>query len=223
MAIRIYTDGACSGNPGPGGWGAVIETPADRLELGGHEPDTTNNRMELRAAIEGLREARDLDRDITVVTDSRYVYEGIRSWIHQWKRRGWRTATDTPVLNQDLWQELDGICPPGTRWEWVRGHTGHAGNERANRIAQWFARGPREDMPPPEDSPPKRAGKATGLPLLDHRPPGVSYLSLVDGELRRHGTWEECRERTQGRSGARYKKCRSREEEAATLAAWGIG
>jgi ribonuclease HI len=222
MTIRIYTDGACSGNPGPGGWGAVIETPVDIKELGGHEPHTTNNRMELQAAIQGLREARNLEGDIVVVTDSRYVYEGIRSWIHQWKRRGWRTAGDTPVLNQDLWQELDAVCPPGARWEWVRGHAGHAGNERADQIAQWFARGPREEMPPPADSAPKSANGNTPHPLLDHRPEGVSYLSLVDGELRRHRTWDECRECTQGRSGARYKKCRSRAEEEATLAAWGI-
>ncbi|MBN2432446.1 MAG: ribonuclease HI [Acidobacteria bacterium] len=218
--IHLYTDGACSGNPGPGGWGVVMETPGGVREYGGHEPHTTNNRMELRAAIEGLRRAP--VETLVVVTDSLYVYKGIREWIHQWKRRGWQTAGGAAVLNQDLWQELDRLNAANVRWEWTRGHAGHPGNERANRIAQWFARGPRADMPPPDVPPTRPTARKKHLPLLDHRPPGVTYLSLVGGELRRHQTWEECRHRTQGCSGARYKKCRSREEEEATLAGWGF-
>jgi len=198
-----------------------MESPTGIREMGGHEPHTTNNRMELRAAIEGLRRAAAAG-PVVVVTDSLYVYKGIRDWIRQWKRRGWQTAGGAAVLNQDLWQELDGLNTENVSWEWVRGHAGHPGNERADRIAQWFARGPRTDMPPPDLPPTRPSTTGTGLLLLDHRPPGVTYLSLVDGELRRHQTWDECRQRTQGRSGARYKKCRSREEEEATLAAWGL-
>lgn len=134
--IVMCCDGACSGNPGPGGWGVVIEWPSGEVtHASGFEAQTTNNRMELMAAIEGLA-AVGVGEMVTVVTDSQYVQQGMMSWLSNWKRRGWRTASKGPVKNQDLWERLDALA--GGRkvtWEWVRGHAGHPGNEQADRLA----------------------------------------------------------------------------------------
>ena len=146
-AVVVFTDGACSGNPGPGGWAARIKYPDGRVrELGNAESETTNNRMELRAAIEGLKLLSEEGYAITVVTDSEYVRKGITEWIHGWKRRGWRTAAKKPVLNQDLWSELDRLNTRSVRWQYTRGHAGDEDNERCDDIAQAFAQGLEPDM-----------------------------------------------------------------------------
>ena len=139
--ITIFSDGACSGNPGPGGWATRLLYADGRIcELGGFVADTTNNRMELQAAIEGLK-AIAPDDEITLITDSEYMLKGITEWIHGWKRRGWKTAAKKPVLNQDLWLQLDELNSPSYRWEYTRVHAGDPNNERCDEIAQAFSRG----------------------------------------------------------------------------------
>jgi len=133
--VEIYTDGACRGNPGPGGWGALLISGDVRKELSGAETQTTNNRMELTAAIEALRA---LKRPVhaTLYTDSKYVCTGIEEWLPQWKRRDWRTASKKPVKNIDLWRALDEAREPHTvSWRWVKGHAGNAGNEHVDALA----------------------------------------------------------------------------------------
>lgn len=133
--VQIWTDGACKGNPGPGGWGALLRCGEHEKTLHGGEPDTTNNRMELMAVIQSLRA---LTRPCSVVihTDSQYVQKGISEWILNWKRRGWKTADKKPVKNADLWQMLDEECARHRmEWRWVRGHNGDPGNERADQLA----------------------------------------------------------------------------------------
>ena len=134
--VVIYTDGACSGNPGPGGWGAVLLWGDKRKELKGGEPGTTNNRMELMAAIRAL-EALNKPCKIELHTDSQYVQKGIHEWIHSWKRRGWKTADGKPVKNDDLWKRLDAArLRHEVDWRWVKGHAGHELNERADQLAR---------------------------------------------------------------------------------------
>jgi ribonuclease HI len=133
--VEIFTDGACKGNPGPGGWGAVLRLGERVKELHGGEPGTTNNRMELTAVIRAL-EALTRPCKVRLHTDSQYVQKGISAWIHQWKRRGWRTADNKPVKNEDLWRQLDELAARHeVDWVWVKGHAGHAGNERADQLA----------------------------------------------------------------------------------------
>ncbi len=141
---EVYTDGACSGNPGPGGWGAVLGWQGKTREISGGEAATTNNRMELMAAIAALES---LTRPVTVRihTDSTYVKDGITQWIHRWKRNGWKTANKKPVKNEDLWRRLDAaLARHDVSWHWVKGHAGHPGNERADALA-------REAVPRPGD------------------------------------------------------------------------
>jgi ribonuclease HI len=133
--VEIFTDGACKGNPGPGGWGAVIRSGAREKELSGGEPLTTNNRMELLAAIRAL-EALKRPCEVVLWTDSIYVRDGISKWIHGWRRNGWKTADRKPVKNAELWQQLlDAAAPHRIDWRWVKGHAGHPENERADRLA----------------------------------------------------------------------------------------
>jgi len=134
--VEIYTDGACSGNPGPGGWGAILRFNGTEKELFGGERATTNNRMEMMAVIEALRL---LKRPVAarVFTDSQYVQKGISEWIHGWKRRGWKTADKKPVKNEDLWRQLDALAAEHrVEWHWVKGHAGHPENERADELAR---------------------------------------------------------------------------------------
>lgn len=132
----VYTDGSCIGNPGPGGWGVVIESPGGTQELSGGATSTTNNRMELMAAIRALEELQP-GLPVQVVTDSRYVMNGITSWMDNWRRRNWRTANGKPVKNQDLWQRLEqAAAKHDVTWQWVRGHTNDPGNERADALAR---------------------------------------------------------------------------------------
>ena len=133
--VEIFTDGACRGNPGPGGWGALIRIDGDECCLSGATPDTTNNRMELMAAIEGLAYFSQ-PSTISLTTDSQYVRQGITQWITGWKRNGWRTSNKQPVKNQDLWQQLDALAEKhAVSWFWVKGHSGHVENERADQLA----------------------------------------------------------------------------------------
>jgi ribonuclease HI len=134
--VELYTDGACSGNPGPGGWGALLLYGDHRRELSGGESSTTNNRMELMAVIEGVR-ALKRSVPLTIYTDSVYVMKGITEWIAGWKRNGWKTAAKKPVKNEDLWRELDSVLEGhDVQWQWVKGHAGNPGNERADELAR---------------------------------------------------------------------------------------
>ena len=134
-AVVMYADGACKGNPGPGGWGVLIQSAGLEKEMFGGEPQTTNNRMELTAVIEGLLSLEDGSK-VRVYTDSQYVQKGISEWIHGWKRRGWLTADKKPVKNVDLWKKLDETARAHqVEWHWVKGHAGHPENERADALA----------------------------------------------------------------------------------------
>lgn len=134
-SVTLYTDGGCRGNPGPGGWGAVLIFGDHQKELKGSEAETTNNRMELLAAIEGL-DALKRSISVDLYTDSKYVQQGITQWIHNWKRNGWKTASKKPVKNQDLWQRLDSLMQTHeVKWHWVKGHAGHKYNELADQLA----------------------------------------------------------------------------------------
>ena len=160
--VTIYTDGACSGNPGPGGWAAILMFGDHEKELNGGELSTTNNRMELTAAIAAL-EALKRPCSVDLHTDSQYVRNGILSWIEQWKRNGWRTADKKKVKNDDLWKRLDAaLAPHRVRWHWVRGHAGHALNERADRLAREGLAAARNGGPqgltPPVRRPARRPG-----------------------------------------------------------------
>ena len=134
--VDIFTDGACSGNPGPGGWGAILRYGEIEKELSGGEAETTNNRMELMAAISALQALKS-PCEVDLYTDSAYVKDGISKWIHGWKRNGWKTASKKPVKNAELWQRLDAArARHDVRWEWIKGHAGHPENERADELAR---------------------------------------------------------------------------------------
>jgi ribonuclease HI len=138
--VELITDGACSGNPGPGGWAAILRYGAHKKEMWGSEPQTTNNRMELRAAVEGLKMLKERCQ-VTITTDSEYVRKGITEWIHGWKRNNWRTADKKPVKNQDLWQELDTqVNRHDATWKWVKGHADHPDNNRCDELAVMAAK-----------------------------------------------------------------------------------
>lgn len=138
--VQLITDGACIGNPGPGGWAAILRHGTRTREMHGYAPQTTNNRMELTAAIEGLRALKETC-EIEVVTDSEYVKNGITTWIHGWKRNGWKTASKKPVVNQDLWMELDELASRHKiRWTWTKGHADHEDNNRCDELATQAAR-----------------------------------------------------------------------------------
>ena len=137
--VYMFTDGACKGNPGRGGWGVYLVGSFGETELSGGEKETTNNRMEMTAVIEGLRRLPD-NQPVVICTDSQYVKNGMESWIHGWKKNGWRTSNGTPVKNEDLWRELDELVSRrNVSWTWVKGHAGHPGNERADRLASTAA------------------------------------------------------------------------------------
>jgi ribonuclease HI len=236
MPTVVFADGAAKGNPGPGGWGAIVVTPDGRVtELGGGSRHTTNNRMELTAGIEALRHVGRAPGTVALYTDSVYVIRGIRDWIDAWRRRGWRTRDGGDVLNRELWETLADVATRAgdVAWHWVRGHTGIPGNERADEIANAFATGRRPalyrgplvryevavlDVPDDTSVPARR----TVPGARGRRTAPYSYVSLVDGRPARHATWAECERRVKGRSGARFKKAMSAEEEAAILRSWGF-
>lgn len=233
MKVVVFTDGACAGNPGPGGWGAILVSPLGKVrELGGSEKQTTNNRMELTAALEALRSLAQVKKlstkEIRIYTDSKYVIQGITSWVHGWKKNGWKTAAGTDVSNRELWETLgDAILENGFKVEWlyVPGHKGFSGNERCDEIAVAFSKGynvqlyqgDRANYPVDVDHLPEPA------PLSGTAPKGKPvYLSCVDGEIFRDADWKSCEARVKGRPGARYKKVESSSEEEAVLKTWGV-
>ncbi len=204
--LVIYTDGACIGNPGPGGWAAILVRGDAIEEHGGSEDSTTNNRMEMRAAVEGLGRARP-DECVHVVTDSRYLHDGICRWIHGWKKKGWKKADGGQVLNRDLWEELDALVYGSgltVTWEHVRGHTGHEMNERCDEIANAFARGRVPELRRgnlSDAAVPEAAPEALSFPLHLSFSSGVVSLRPAAGREgrpapghRRVRNWEELRE-----------------------------
>ena len=230
--LLIYTDGACSGNPGPGGWGAIVFFPEGRVrELGRREPRTTNNRMELSAAIAALRCAEGLPGPVDLYTDSTYMISGITRWLRIWKRKGWTRVDGAETLNRDLWQELDRLVSgreAAISWHYVRGHKGHPANSRCDEIAVDFSRGKVPELyggpllgysvdlfPPEPEALPATAGRPSGA-----RKAGW-YLSLLDGKLEKHRTWPECQARVHGKP-ALFKKVTSSEEESTILRKWGL-
>ena len=136
MSIKVYTDGACRGNPGPGGWGVYIQLNDEEKDLYGGNPETTNNQMEMQAALEALKYLKDKNDVIELYTDSNYLRQGITEWIHKWKLNNWRTAAKKPVANRDLWIEISNLNEKmNVQWNWVKGHAGDPGNERADLLA----------------------------------------------------------------------------------------
>lgn len=134
--VVLYTDGSCEGNPGPGGYAAIVDIAGEQREITGAEAQTTNNRMEMMAVIQGLEAITEPSR-VRIVTDSQYVVKGMTSWIHGWRRKGWKTASGAPVKNQDLWERLSSLASAHkVTWEWVKGHAGHPENERADTLAR---------------------------------------------------------------------------------------
>ena len=136
MSIKVYTDGACRGNPGPGGWGVYIQLNDEEKDLYGGNPETTNNQMEMQAALEALKYLKDKNDVIELYTDSNYLRQGITEWIYKWKLNNWRTAAKKPVANRDLWIEISDLNEKmNVQWNWVKGHAGDPGNERADQLA----------------------------------------------------------------------------------------
>jgi ribonuclease HI len=227
-SITIYCDGSSIGNPGPGGWGAVIADGARAKELGGYEKETTNNRMELTAAIEALRILKSAS-SVTVHTDSSYVINGITKWVKGWVKNGWMTKEKKDVLNKDLWESLAKLTEKhDVEWKHVRGHSGIELNERVDMIANGYARKEKvglfygslakyktvlASMPKARVvSKSKLSSKKTG--------PAYSYVSVLDGKVMTHKTWAECEKRVKGKP-AKFKKVFSKEEEDAFKREWG--
>lgn len=236
-SILIYCDGACSGNPGPGGWGSIVASPTDERvwELGGGAARTTNNQMELTAATEALRSVQNLQGPVVLYTDSVYVIRGITQWVFGWMRNGWRTSEGKEVLNKENWQELFAVVSKRKKsdaitWRYVRGHTGNPGNERCDEIAVSYSKGVAvrlfsgrsrdyghsifalpPDVPIPDTKGQKGEKKAAH-----------SYLSLLGGTPMRHGSWADCERRVKGQPGARFKKAASAQDEVEILRSWGV-
>jgi ribonuclease HI len=224
--ITIFCDGASKGNPGPGGWGALVATHSQIVELGGHSVHTTNNKMELTAAAEALARASKFSgKHIVVHTDSSYVINGITKWVEGWKKNGWKTKNKKEVLNKDLWMQLDAAVQSSganITWKYVGGHVGVAGNERVDTIASDFAEHKKVTL---YDGP-RRAyniditnlGHDEGLhkeksaSKVRSKAKAYSYVSKVDGKIMTHKTWGECEARVKGKV-ARYKKSLSPEDE----------
>ncbi len=237
--IFIYCDGACSGNPGPGGWAAVIIFPEGRvLELGGGERPSTNNRMEMLGAIAALSAVQDRPEPVKLYTDSGLLINGITGWIHGWTRKDWVTAGGKPVVNRDLWERLDSLARARKgrlAWGHVKGHAGHEINERCDVIAVAFSKGVKPAL---YEGPAVGCGYSLLEPGAGHlhkpaprgkasfsRPKpkaGGYYISLVEGRLERHAAWPQCQGRVSGVSGARFKKVASAEEEREVLKLWGV-
>jgi len=237
--ITIYCDGSSIGNPGPGAWGAVVmyhdseSNVSDVLikivELGGAEKPTTNNRMELMAAIESLRFVAFLKRttsnfEIDIHTDSTYLIKGITKWVLNWQKNNWKTSLKEDVINRDLWEEL--IKLSNTKkisWHHVKGHSGVALNERVDEIANGLARGEKiklfhgtsEMYTALREVSPKKAKGNKG-----NKGKAYSYLSMVNGQIMTHKTWAECENIVKGESGAKFKKARSLEEEKEIISSW---
>ena len=224
--IEIYCDGSSIGNPGPGGWGAVVADHARAKELGGYEKATTNNRMELTAAIESLRILKNTS-EVVIHTDSRYVINGSTKWVKGWEKNGWQTKDKKDVRNRDLWEVLVKLAERHeVTWKHVKGHSGIELNERVDMIANGFARkeevtlfhGSRAgykkvlaQMPKARVVSKSKSSKKTG--------PAYSYVSVLDRKVMTHTTWVECERRVKGKP-ARFKKVFSKDEETKLMSEW---
>jgi ribonuclease HI len=215
--IKVFTDGSSRGNPGPGGWGAILVLEDKVVELGGREVETTNNRMELTAVIESLKYLNN-EHDIEINTDSAYVLNGSTRWVKGWKINNWKTSTKDDVLNKDLWEQmLELMTHRNLSWNLIKGHSGHSANERCDVIATSFA----------DNSPVVlyigskdrygvnlNSGVGSGEKTKSKsKSKAYSYVSMVDDEIQVHKTWDECKTRVNGKSGARFKKSTSPENE----------
>jgi len=234
----IFTDGACSGNPGPGGWAAIIaELSGNITELGGAAEQTTNNRMELLATIKALENIAKKPGRVSFFTDSTYVIRGITQWVWGWRRNGWKNAEGQEVLNKDLWEWLFSLVMARQKmeqesdieWGYSRGHVGTPGNERCDEIAVQFSQGKKASLyrgpllqysiaiyDLPED---------TALPEMrpkQEKKVAYSYLSLLGGVVFRHRDWPACERRVKGQSGAKFKKAMCAEDEPKILSEWGL-
>lgn len=230
----VYTDGACSGNPGPGGFGCVITDGASVVEVGGHSRETTNNRMELQALLEALKFLQDRSpEEVQIYTDSVYVIRGATQWIWGWSKRSWRNSEGKDVLNQDLWKEYltlaISLSKKKLKFHYCRGHQGTPGNERCDEIAVDFSKRHRpslfagsiedysvEILPPP---PPQKLPEMKSQTKVSK---AYSYLSVINGKLVRHNDWKSCESRVKGQSGAKFKKAANLEEERQILRSWGL-
>ena len=233
----VYSDGACSGNPGPGGWACIIVGDDETVtELGGFEPSTTNNRMELQGVLEAVKFIKNPTSEVYICTDSTYVIRGITQWVFGWKKKGWRTAEGKEVVNQDIWMDLDKAIfrlkqSSKVHWRYVPGHKGIVGNERCDKIAVAFSqrerpylyKGPLSaysydiaelptEVPLPEMKNYSKEAKSTTS----------FYLSYVDGVLLKHTKWPDCQARVQGRSGAKFKKVNTDQEAKDIVKGWGL-
>ncbi|MBI2096227.1 MAG: ribonuclease HI [Candidatus Taylorbacteria bacterium] len=246
--VIIFTDGAARGNPGPGGWGGIIavgdnaefknfknqKSKIKIAELGGREINTTNNRMELTAAIKALEYLSSLNLEsnslkLTAYADSKYLINGITKWLPAWRREGWRTAAKEEVMNRDLWEQLLVLTANfEIDWQYVGGHAGVAGNERCDRIAAAFADGEKLSLY-------SGPAESYSINILDLGQNDVqvarkarrggqayAYLSLADGVFVTHGTWAECEKRVKGKKGAKYRRAETAEDVEKIKKAWGV-
>jgi ribonuclease HI len=228
--IIIFTDGASKGNPGPGGWGAVIVSENHVVELGGHEKETTNNRMELTAIAEALAYIQNHKGFVTLYTDSRYAIQGITSWMKGWKQNDWQTKGKTSVSNKDIWEKIDEAkANLALELKHVNGHVGVPGNERADTIASSF--GLKEhpslfneslETYPIQNIFSIETVQADAKKKSRSNAKAFSYVSLVDGVLEKHQTWSECEARVKGKSGTRYRKAISQADEVEIIREWGM-
>lgn len=224
--ITIFTDGSSRGNPGPGGWGAIVITEDIVHELGGRENQTTNNRMELTAVISSLEFVQN-DREIVLYTDSAYVLNGITRWVKGWVKNNWKTSTKDDVINRDLWEKLiEATAHKIIDWKLIKGHSGTAGNERCDVIATSFADGSPAVLY-------NGSKDRYGVNISDiktgssekkskSKSKAYSYVSQVDGEIKVHKTWDECKARVNGVAKAKYKKSISPEDEENIIAEFGV-
>ena len=214
-----YTDGSCLGNPGPGGWGIrLLYADGGVAEFGAAAPRTTNNQMELQAAIAALEHLGQAPQ-ATIYTDSRYVIDGLTKWLPNWRRRGWMTSTGSAVKNRELWRQLAQLTHPKVTWRHVRGHSGDPNNERVDDIARAFASGQAPRLyrgPAGAPGDPVQPG-STAVSFAKPR-----YVSIVRGDVAIDDNWPACQTRVRGVSGAKYKKVRTSEELAAFCAQHGV-
>lgn len=227
--VYVYTDGSSRGNPGNGGYGVIIVEGNQVKELGGREDNTTNNRMELSAAVEALSNI-DKSFKVKIYTDSQYLINGITKWVNGWMRNDWRTKVGGEVLNKDLWQKLIELKKDrNIEWIAVKGHAEVKGNNRADVIATKFA--DRENFELYNGTRMNYLfdiGEPTSEELMSESEKEIrnkkaySYLSLVDGLLKKHNTWDSCKERVDGKRGTKYRKATSKEHEEEIIREWGL-
>lgn len=235
----VYSDGACSGNPGPGGWAFVLGSPEGWVQEGaGHVPDTTNNRMELLSAVEALRlilESERSSQNVLLFSDSVYVIRGATQWVFGWRRNGWKTAQGDDVSNRDLWEVFFVLVHQSglkIEFRYVKGHAGIPGNERCDVLAvqssqrsvvQLYSGNNSDyyfdirDLPPEMPIPEMRSKSS-----VNGSKEKVNYLSLINGKVFRDSNWGQCEARVKGRPGVRYKKVKSLQEEKSVLESWGV-